>query len=294
MRIYRGDLPKQFVIETGLGGGDCGYPFVNGKSYLVDAWLDEAGNLTTGICGATRPLEYAGTVLRLLHNEPPTARDLADVRNEEKHSQSASDAQQLCGKVEFPKGIKAHASRVYFWRAEQQEIPMPLEELETEQDGAFCIGWLDAGRYVIGAIDEADSDSQHSRYASYYPGVRDRSQAVPVVIPDKGAMPRVDFALMRKPHHAVRGYVRGAPEGGNDSLMVLLLNNDSDPFHQIEPIPLGAHGFFEFHDVPSGAYSAAAFTVHEDDDSITVVSTVVLVNVESNVNGLTLEFVPSH
>src|SRR5579864_5473541 len=46
VRVYRGDLPKQFVIETGLGGGDCGYPFVNGKSYLVDAWVDEAGNLT--------------------------------------------------------------------------------------------------------------------------------------------------------------------------------------------------------------------------------------------------------
>jgi len=292
VHVYRGDLPNQFVIETGMGGGDCGYPFVNGKSYLVDAWADKGGHLTTGLCSATSRLEDAATVLRLVRNEPPAADDLADIRNVENDSPKVSVEPQLCGKLEFPKGRKPGDVRVLFWRAEQREMPVPVDEADTQDDGSFCIGSLDPGRYIIGAVEEADSDSQQFRYASYYPGVRERAHALPVVVPEKGAMPRVEFALMRTSLHAVRGYVRNAPVGGSKNLKVLLLNIDPDFSHQVEPIELGPNGFFEFHSVPSGTYSAAAVRVNDDDDSATCLSTVAPVNVESDVNGVTLEFVP--
>ncbi|HEY2392243.1 MAG TPA: hypothetical protein VGK22_13805, partial [Candidatus Angelobacter sp.] len=37
VHIYRGEIPGDAIIETGLGGGDCGYNFVAGESYLVFA-----------------------------------------------------------------------------------------------------------------------------------------------------------------------------------------------------------------------------------------------------------------
>jgi hypothetical protein len=46
---------KQISIETGLGGGDCGYAFERGVEYLVYAHRTRAGGLGTGTCSRTDP-----------------------------------------------------------------------------------------------------------------------------------------------------------------------------------------------------------------------------------------------
>lgn len=43
---------QEIEIETGVGGGDCGYTFELGESYFVDAYATE-GRLETGICSRT-------------------------------------------------------------------------------------------------------------------------------------------------------------------------------------------------------------------------------------------------
>jgi hypothetical protein len=55
VRAYRGTAPA--TIVTGSGGGDCGYPFVAGKRYLIQAYRQPDGRFSTGICGFTRPVE---------------------------------------------------------------------------------------------------------------------------------------------------------------------------------------------------------------------------------------------
>ena len=45
---------QEIEIETGSGGGDCGYPFEIEKSYLVYAGPGESQLLSTGICSPTR------------------------------------------------------------------------------------------------------------------------------------------------------------------------------------------------------------------------------------------------
>jgi hypothetical protein len=45
---------SEVVVDTGGGGGDCGYPFVPGNSYLVYASMN-SGHLYTGTCTETRP-----------------------------------------------------------------------------------------------------------------------------------------------------------------------------------------------------------------------------------------------
>jgi hypothetical protein len=55
----------EMVVDTGMGGGDCGYPFVPGTSYLVYASIN-AGRLYAGICSQTKPAVMSEGVLREL------------------------------------------------------------------------------------------------------------------------------------------------------------------------------------------------------------------------------------
>lgn len=54
------------TVWTGLGGGDCGFAFEEGKSYLVYARRHDDGRLTTGLCDRTRPREGADEELDAL------------------------------------------------------------------------------------------------------------------------------------------------------------------------------------------------------------------------------------
>jgi hypothetical protein len=54
------------IVYTGSGGGDCGYPFVVGTSYLVYAGVGSDGRLSTGICSGTQPEIMVGGLLRQL------------------------------------------------------------------------------------------------------------------------------------------------------------------------------------------------------------------------------------
>jgi len=57
---------KEIDIVTGLGGGDCGYPFQPGIDYFVYAFKNAEGQLETGSCSRTRPLAEAAEDLRYL------------------------------------------------------------------------------------------------------------------------------------------------------------------------------------------------------------------------------------
>ena len=60
------DPGAEAVVYTGSGGGDCGYPFVVGTSYLVYAGVGSDGRLSTGICGGTQPEIMVGGLLKQL------------------------------------------------------------------------------------------------------------------------------------------------------------------------------------------------------------------------------------
>ena len=51
---FKGPAAQHITVDTGMGGGDCGYFFETGQEYVVYAWSDE-GTLTTGICSLTGP-----------------------------------------------------------------------------------------------------------------------------------------------------------------------------------------------------------------------------------------------
>ncbi len=66
---WKGVQSRSVTLLTGWGGGDCGYVFQTGRSYLVYATRRPMGTqsvLWTGICTRTAPTSAASDDLRLL------------------------------------------------------------------------------------------------------------------------------------------------------------------------------------------------------------------------------------
>jgi hypothetical protein len=59
---------RRVLIRTGMGGGDCGYGFRLGQTYVVYAYSAPDGRLTTGICTRTALIENAGDDLAYLRS----------------------------------------------------------------------------------------------------------------------------------------------------------------------------------------------------------------------------------
>jgi hypothetical protein len=73
-----GVLPQAEVdVVTGMGGGDCGFPFETGKEFFVYADRNPEGTLRTHICSRTRPVAQAAedlAYLRAAAGTPETGR----------------------------------------------------------------------------------------------------------------------------------------------------------------------------------------------------------------------------
>ena len=55
--VWKGPHEEEFVIRTGMGGGDCGFEFVVGTEYLVYATQTPEGYYT-GLCTRTRDVTW--------------------------------------------------------------------------------------------------------------------------------------------------------------------------------------------------------------------------------------------
>src|SRR6185369_8419633 len=66
---FLGVTRNSVVIHSGTGGGDCGYWFKRGETYLVYAY-GKPDELSTGICTRTRPVAKAEEDLAFLRNLP--------------------------------------------------------------------------------------------------------------------------------------------------------------------------------------------------------------------------------
>ncbi|HSI34441.1 MAG: hypothetical protein ACAI43_23390 [Phycisphaerae bacterium] len=74
-KSWKGDARAELVVTTGMGGGDCGYGFQQGKSYVVYAYARDTG-LSTGTCSRTCHIDDAGEDLKALgEGKKPGAKD---------------------------------------------------------------------------------------------------------------------------------------------------------------------------------------------------------------------------
>ncbi len=73
LESFRGEAAKEIDVFTGSGGGDCGFTFQTGASYLIYAYRHPAtGRLSTGICSRTKLLANASEDLAYLRGPART------------------------------------------------------------------------------------------------------------------------------------------------------------------------------------------------------------------------------
>jgi hypothetical protein len=168
LRSYRGDQSRRVQVTTGLGGGDCGFSFEAGKDYLVYAFKDEAGGLSTGICSATALLEESRANLVYLQGGDPER-----IRNE-----PSTPRRKICGRITFEDPPASVDSRLWLLPLGQTS-PMPQAEGEADSDGTFCITDVRPGKYHLLFVNMiADSVTSFV----YFPGVTRLSEAAEIEV----------------------------------------------------------------------------------------------------------------
>lgn len=65
-RVWKNELVQTIIIYTGRGGGDCGFDFQTGESYLVYAYVRKNNSLGASICTRTTEIAYAEEDLKIL------------------------------------------------------------------------------------------------------------------------------------------------------------------------------------------------------------------------------------
>lgn len=101
---FRGALGSIVEIATGMGGGDCGFPFKVGETYLVYASVLKSGQLCAGICSRTQSLENASAdleFLRSLSSQPPGGTIFGKVMFRDESSQNRQDAPMPAARVDI-------------------------------------------------------------------------------------------------------------------------------------------------------------------------------------------------
>jgi hypothetical protein len=134
---FRGGVSGIVQVATGGGGGDCGYSFEEGGTYLVYASKNDDGQLSTGICMRTQPIEKADEDLeyiRGLDKMKPVATvsgGILEYRPRRSDDNTPTQARPLAGVSVF----LSNASSKY--------------EVKTKGDGTFRFDDLPPGEFRI-------------------------------------------------------------------------------------------------------------------------------------------------
>jgi hypothetical protein len=276
-RSYRGAQQKSILIKTGVGGGDCGFHFEVGEQYLVYAFADESGHLSTGICSGTALLEESKANLSYLRREP--------VGSETVERNRPIDTQKLCGRA-VRTGFDFTDSQVFLIRVGNKS-PIPTDEAELARDGSFCVTEVIPGKYHLLFINRAE-DSPTSFV--FFPGVVKSSEATAIEVKSGRAMSDLVFDVPPQPTFSVSGTVRASNKSPlSAECKVALLSAEPLSFLLAYSQDVGPSGTFDFRNVLPGKYWA--FVTVDSDSATNWLTRKVEVNVEVSVADLSLELV---
>jgi hypothetical protein len=276
VRSYKGAPEKNIQVRTGIGGGDCGFDFEVGKQYLVYAFADKSGQLSTGICSGTALLEESKEDLSYLRGEPIISKSV------EKNAPIATG--KLCGRV-VREGLTFAESQVLLLRVGNRS-PIPSDEAELANDGSFCATGIIPGKYHLLFVNPAEGSPTSF---VYFPGVAKPSEATGIEI--KGdANPEILFNVPPQPTFSVSGTIQVSNKSALPAeCKVGLLSADPQSFQLAYTQDVAPSGSFDFPRVLPGKYWA--FVAVDSDTSSKWLTKKVEVNVEVTVANLTLQLI---
>jgi hypothetical protein len=128
-----------FELFTGFGGGDCGFPFRTGETYLVYAYREPgSGRWTTGVCSNTK---------RIREDDP----DLQRVRE----LKAGAPVPRIYGHlVDFTSRREGEKQPGSFAAARimLNRDGKVVQEVRTDQEGRFIFDALEPGKYRVEAL----------------------------------------------------------------------------------------------------------------------------------------------
>lgn len=276
-RSYRGAQQKNIRVRTGLGGGDCGFHFEVGKQYLVYAFADESGQLSTGICSGTALLEESQANLSHLRGGPIVSKSL------ERNTPIATG--KLCGRV-VRAGLDFADSQVFLLRVGNKS-PIPSDEAELARDGSFCATGVIPGKYYLVFMNRAE-DSPTSFVL--FPGVAKSSEATAIEVKSGHANSQLVFNVPPQPTFSVSGNVLASNKSALPAeCKVVLLSADPLSFLSAYTQNVAPSGSFDFPQVLPGKYWA--FVAVDSDTASNWQTRKVEVNVDVRVANLSLELI---
>jgi hypothetical protein len=270
-RSYAGERAKSVELRTGLGGGDCGYPFEVGKTYLVYAWKDErSGKLRTNICSGTGLVEDRKANIASLRGEAPVAAEPGG---------TPVEPTRLCGHVVNANQAASPDNRVLLISVGSKS-PAPTDEAELNDDGSFCTTNLEPGAYYLLFVGSAD-DAPTS--FAYYPGVTKFADAKTVNVARGQPIENLLLKVPYQPTYSVSGSVAGLDKSAAELQPRVFLFNSEDPRVGLDySQDVAADGSFKFKQVLAGKYWAMVMV---DDDASKWYTTKVAVEVDNTVSG---------
>jgi hypothetical protein len=277
LRSYRGAQDKHVKVRTGLGGGDCGFDFETNKKYLVFAYKDDSGELSTSICSSTALLEESQSNLAYLRREPETPE-----RNQKK---LATDRGALCGHLVLDNPARANEGQILLFRIGDKSL-VPSDEIEPESDGSFCARDLRPAKYIL--VFRGGPDESPDLFA-FYPGVIKPSEAAEVEVAPRQTVSHLLFKVPSRQTYTVGGKISAFNKSTRQVEPKVMLLSAADRFLLAlgYSADVAADGAFVLHQVLPGRYWAV---VTVDSDGTTKWSTrKVEVNVDGDVSDLNLE-----
>ena len=256
-RWYRGAQHSSVQVETGLGGGDCGFRFEKGKRYLVYAYKDDTDRLSTGICTATASVEDSGSNLAFLRGESVVPSHT---------TQPSKNGTRLCVRIiKSQSGMAENTDdQVSLFRIGSKS-PIPFEEFERDEKGNFCGKDIAPGDYHL-AFREEDVESPVSFL--YYPGTVDASQATTITVTSGQSNPDLVFKIPLQSTFSVSGAVT-TPNGWPlpVGVKVMLLNAEGPLLTLVYVQDVAQDGKISFAKVLPGRYWAFALCDFDSAES---------------------------
>jgi protocatechuate 3,4-dioxygenase beta subunit len=225
---FRGVSGASAETITGRGGGDCGYPFKVGESYLVYAYRPPNDDrLYAGICSRTGPLSEA-------------SEDLEYIR----YLSKSESGGQIYGSVNSFRRVKVESSY-------QPPVPMVGLRVTIEGDGKRIEAVTDGkGKYRAAGLRPGSYIVRITAPNGLWPKEDERK----VEINDKGCAV-IDFTF--EPNTSLSGQVFDEGSGPASKILVDLIPSDEiNERHQRYSrfVHADEEGRFIFRTIPPGKY----------------------------------------